>query len=159
GGPFMGELELLQLERSQIVRASWNRRLHTQGSFPPGAFGFAADARLLALSATPGGDGPCHRARSSRRSFRRPLQGRCPRRTVRHPGRRAPPARPALGFSYRRRNNERGRARAEGRAGANEATRTPQVLSAKARDSVVPRVAGPARPRGSAGRDETPPPR
>jgi AraC family ethanolamine operon transcriptional activator len=41
GGPFRGGLALLQLERIQIFRASCNRRLHAQGSPPPGSFGFA----------------------------------------------------------------------------------------------------------------------
>jgi AraC family ethanolamine operon transcriptional activator len=41
GGPFRGELQLLQLGRAQILRASGNRRLQAQGSLPPGTFGFA----------------------------------------------------------------------------------------------------------------------
>jgi AraC family transcriptional regulator, ethanolamine operon transcriptional activator len=41
GGSFRGELKFLQLGRIQIVRASGNRRLHAQGSAPPGSFGFA----------------------------------------------------------------------------------------------------------------------
>ena len=41
GGSFLGELQFLQLGRIQIVRASGNRRLHAQGSAPPGNFGFA----------------------------------------------------------------------------------------------------------------------
>src|SRR5262245_54081167 len=36
GGSFRGELKFLQLGRIQIVRASDNRRLHAQGSLPPG---------------------------------------------------------------------------------------------------------------------------
>jgi AraC family ethanolamine operon transcriptional activator len=40
-GPFRGELKVLQLEAIQIVRASCNRRVHAQGSAPPGSFGFA----------------------------------------------------------------------------------------------------------------------
>ena len=41
GGSFRGELKLLQLGGTQILRASGNRRLHAQGSLPPGSFGFA----------------------------------------------------------------------------------------------------------------------
>ena len=41
GGSFVGELKFLQLGRIQIVCASGNRRLHAQGSAPPGSFGFA----------------------------------------------------------------------------------------------------------------------
>jgi AraC family ethanolamine operon transcriptional activator len=41
GGPFRGGLEVLQLERIQIVRASGDRRLQAQGALPPGSFGFA----------------------------------------------------------------------------------------------------------------------
>jgi AraC family ethanolamine operon transcriptional activator len=41
GGSFRGELKLLKLGRIQIVRATGNRRLHAQGSTPPGTFGFA----------------------------------------------------------------------------------------------------------------------
>jgi AraC family transcriptional regulator, ethanolamine operon transcriptional activator len=41
GGPFRGGLEVLQLQGIQIVRASGDRRLQTQGSLPPGSFGFA----------------------------------------------------------------------------------------------------------------------
>jgi AraC family ethanolamine operon transcriptional activator len=41
GGPFRGELKLLQLGGAQIVHASGNRRLQAQGSLPPGSFGFA----------------------------------------------------------------------------------------------------------------------
>ena len=41
GGSFRGQLRSLQLGRIQIVRASGNRRLHAQGSAPPGSFGFA----------------------------------------------------------------------------------------------------------------------
>jgi AraC family ethanolamine operon transcriptional activator len=40
-GSFRGELKILQLGRIQIVRSSGNRRLHAQGSAPPGSFGFA----------------------------------------------------------------------------------------------------------------------
>jgi hypothetical protein len=36
GGPFRGGLEVLQLEKVQIVRASGDRRLQTQGALPPG---------------------------------------------------------------------------------------------------------------------------
>jgi AraC family ethanolamine operon transcriptional activator len=41
GGPFRGELKLLQLGGIQILRASGNRRLQDQGSLPLGSFGFA----------------------------------------------------------------------------------------------------------------------
>src|SRR5262249_55621630 len=41
GGPFRGELKLLQVEGIQIFRASCNRRFHAQASPPPGSFGFA----------------------------------------------------------------------------------------------------------------------
>jgi AraC family ethanolamine operon transcriptional activator len=41
GGPFRGELKVLQLGGTQILRASGNRRLQAQGSIPPGSFGFA----------------------------------------------------------------------------------------------------------------------
>ena len=41
GGPFQGELEFLQLGALQILRVSCNRRIHAQGSPPPGSFGFA----------------------------------------------------------------------------------------------------------------------
>jgi AraC family ethanolamine operon transcriptional activator len=41
GGSFRGELKLLQLGAIQILRVSCNRRLHAQGSPPPGSFGFA----------------------------------------------------------------------------------------------------------------------
>jgi AraC family ethanolamine operon transcriptional activator len=41
GGSFRGQLKLLRLGRIQVVRASGNRRLHAQGSLPPGSFGFA----------------------------------------------------------------------------------------------------------------------
>src|SRR5215472_7926578 len=41
GGSFRGELKFLQLGRTQIIRASGNRRLQAQGSLPPGSFGFA----------------------------------------------------------------------------------------------------------------------
>ena len=40
-GSFRGELKLLQLGGTQIIRASGNRRLQAQGSLPPGSFGFA----------------------------------------------------------------------------------------------------------------------
>jgi AraC family ethanolamine operon transcriptional activator len=41
GGPFRGELKVLEFGGIQILRVSCNRRLHTQGSPPPGSFGFA----------------------------------------------------------------------------------------------------------------------
>jgi AraC family transcriptional regulator, ethanolamine operon transcriptional activator len=41
GGSFRGELKVLQLGGTQIIRASGNRRLQVQGSLPPGSFGFA----------------------------------------------------------------------------------------------------------------------
>jgi AraC family ethanolamine operon transcriptional activator len=41
GGSFRGELKFLQLGGTQILRASGNRRLHAQGSLPPGSFGFS----------------------------------------------------------------------------------------------------------------------
>jgi AraC family ethanolamine operon transcriptional activator len=41
GGPFRGQLQFLQLGGTQIFRASGNRRIHAQGSLPPGSFGFA----------------------------------------------------------------------------------------------------------------------
>jgi AraC family ethanolamine operon transcriptional activator len=41
GGSFRGELKFLEFGGVQIVRVSCNRRLHTQGSPPPGSFGFA----------------------------------------------------------------------------------------------------------------------
>jgi AraC family ethanolamine operon transcriptional activator len=41
GGSFRGELKVLQVGRIQIVRTTGNRRLHAQGSAPPGSFGFA----------------------------------------------------------------------------------------------------------------------
>jgi AraC family ethanolamine operon transcriptional activator len=41
GGPFLGELQFLQLGAIQILRAAGNRRLQAQGSLPPGSFGFA----------------------------------------------------------------------------------------------------------------------
>ena len=40
-GSFRGELKFLELGGIQIVRVSCNRRLHTQGSPPPGRFAFA----------------------------------------------------------------------------------------------------------------------
>ncbi len=40
GGSFRGELKFLQLGAIQILRASCNRRIHAQGSPPPGSFGF-----------------------------------------------------------------------------------------------------------------------
>jgi AraC family transcriptional regulator, ethanolamine operon transcriptional activator len=41
GGSFRGELKFLQLGGIQIGWASCNRRIHAQGSPPPGMFGFA----------------------------------------------------------------------------------------------------------------------
>jgi len=41
GGSFRGELKELEFGGIQIVRVSCNRRLHTQGSPPPGRFAFA----------------------------------------------------------------------------------------------------------------------
>jgi AraC family ethanolamine operon transcriptional activator len=41
GGSFRGELKFLQLGGIQIIHASGNRRLHVEGSLPPGSFGFA----------------------------------------------------------------------------------------------------------------------
>jgi AraC family ethanolamine operon transcriptional activator len=41
GGSVRGELKFLQVGRIQIVRASGNRRLHAEGSAPPGTVGFA----------------------------------------------------------------------------------------------------------------------
>ena len=40
-GSFRGELKFLELGGIQIVRVSCNRRIHAQGSPPPGNFGFA----------------------------------------------------------------------------------------------------------------------
>ena len=40
-GSFRGELKVLELGGIQIVRVSCNRRIHAQGSPPPGNFGFA----------------------------------------------------------------------------------------------------------------------
>jgi hypothetical protein len=41
GGSFQGELKFLHPVGTQIHCASGNRRLHAQGSLPPGSFGFA----------------------------------------------------------------------------------------------------------------------
>jgi AraC family transcriptional regulator, ethanolamine operon transcriptional activator len=41
GGSFQGELKFLQLGAIQVLRVSCNRRIHAQGSPPPGSFGFA----------------------------------------------------------------------------------------------------------------------
>ncbi|HEY7312649.1 MAG TPA: helix-turn-helix domain-containing protein [Gemmataceae bacterium] len=41
GGAFRGELKFLEIGGVQILRVSCNRRLHAQGSPPPGSFGFA----------------------------------------------------------------------------------------------------------------------
>ena len=64
GGSFRGELKLLQLGGTQIIRASGNRRLQAQGSLPPGSFGFARYCR--GTQAPSGGAGAARRARSSR---------------------------------------------------------------------------------------------